>query len=83
MRSHNYQKRSREIIDNVCRYCSPKKFEGSSSRFIIRDKTSRMKLDPRSSHGCLQGYEGNQNINGDEEDGLVESEVVSEVEGGH
>ncbi|KAM7493162.1 hypothetical protein LguiB_027771 [Lonicera macranthoides] len=30
----------------------------------------------------VQEYEGNQNRNGDEEDGLVKSEVVSEIGGG-
>ncbi|KAM7490273.1 hypothetical protein LguiA_033194 [Lonicera macranthoides] len=33
-------------------------------------------------HVRFQEYEGNQNRNGDEEDGLVKSEVVSEIGGG-
>ncbi|KAM7469445.1 hypothetical protein LguiA_007661 [Lonicera macranthoides] len=64
MKSRNYRKRSREIIDNARRYCSPKKFEGSSSsRFMIRDRTNHTKLDLRSSHGCLDcASNGNVNI---------------------
>ncbi|KAM7490641.1 hypothetical protein LguiA_033562 [Lonicera macranthoides] len=64
-RSRNYWKRSREIIYNARRYCSPKKFEGSSSsRFMIRDRTSRTKLDLCSSHDCAS----NENVSVIEDD---------------
>ncbi|KAM7489417.1 hypothetical protein LguiB_026901 [Lonicera macranthoides] len=57
-RSLNYQKRSREIVDNAHRYFFPKKFKGSSSsRFKIRDRTSRTKLDLRPSHDFLVSVE--------------------------
>ncbi|KAM7459399.1 hypothetical protein LguiA_036393 [Lonicera macranthoides] len=69
-RSRNYRKRSREIVDNARRYFFPKKFEGSSSsRFNIRNRTSRTKLDLHSSHGFLD-CASNENV------GLIEDDDI-------